>query len=139
MYLTFEDYTTMGGTLDVTTFEALEYEAEVQINLYTYNRLKNEPQPIEIEAVKRCVVALIDILKKQKDANTLGIQADGSGIPSIASQSNDGVSISYNTRSASEIMEKAKEDTHNIIDSYLNGVRNSIGHKLLYKGLYADE
>lgn len=139
MYLTFEDYTTMGGTLDVTTFESLEYEAEVQINLYTYNRLKDEPQPIEIEAVKRCVVALIDLLKKQKDANTLGIQADGSGIPNIASQSNDGVSISYNTRSASELLQSASKDINDIISTYLNGVRNSIGHKLLYKGLYADE
>ena len=42
MYLTFAEYTAMGGTLSQTTFDDLEFEAEALVNWYTFNRLKND-------------------------------------------------------------------------------------------------
>lgn len=153
MYLTYEEYKNLGGTLDETTFNDFEFESECIVNWYTFDRLKNETfYPAE---VKMCVNALIKICKIKADAMALGAQTtqivDGEGNvttitsnPSIASQSNDGVSISYNTVSASQIFDslsakKQGGQIENLVQMYLHGVVNSLGRKLLYRGLYPNE
>ena len=145
MYLSYEDYQSMGGTLDETTFDNYEYEAETIVNWYTFNRLKDEETyPDELA---RCMYRLIELAKLEADALMLGKQegssSEGSG-QYIRSQSNDGVSISYNTISATDLFNTLNAKGNDspfakTVFRYLQGVRNSKGHKLTYRGLYEDE
>lgn len=153
-YLTYSDYREYGGTLDETTFDEFEFEAETIINWYTFDRLKDDTEfP---EAVKRCMMKLIQLAKLRADALVLGSQTttvidETSGSvttittsAAIASQSNDGVSVRYNTVSASEIFNSlsskdAGNEIEGIVQRYLQGVVNSLGRKVLYRGLYPDE
>ena len=66
MYLTYEEYQAMGGTIeDAAEFDDLEFGAEALINYYTFNRLKNDTNiPTE---VKRLTKYLIDLAKKKAD------------------------------------------------------------------------
>lgn len=152
MYLTFEQYQSMGGTLDETSFNEFGYEAQTIIDWYTFNRLQNETTfP---EAVQRCMFELIKLAKLKADSLVMGTQTtttEQGGVTttvtstaSIASQSNDGVSISYNTQSASEIFNSLSAFAkggmiESLVKRYLNGVVNSLGRKLLYRGIYPDE
>ena len=138
MYLTYEEYQNMGGTLDETTFNDYEFEASSLVDWYTFNRLKNESE--YPEALTRCVYHLIRTL--QLKMGTLGgnVTSGGQGaVANIASQSNDGVSISYNTVPASELVQLSKTEMVDTIQRYLNGVMNSLGQKVLYRGLYPGE
>lgn len=154
MYLTYADYQNMGGTLDETTFNTFEYEAETIVNWYTFNRLKGETE--YPEELARCMFRLIYLAKLEADALLLGKQvtvtkdAEGEVIntaetsANIKSQSNDGVSVSYNSVDASDIfgaLSKNSKDNPlmNTVFRYLQGVRNSKGYRLTYRGLYPDE
>ena len=154
MYLTYADYQNMGGTLDETTFNTFEYEAETIVNRYTFNRLKGETE--YPEELARCMFRLIYLAKLEADALLLGKQvtvtkdAEGEVIntaetsANIKSQSNDGVSVSYNSVDASDIfgaLSKNSKDNPlmNTVFRYLQGVRNSKGYRLTYRGLYPDE
>lgn len=154
MYLTYADYQNMGGTLDETTFNTFEYEAETIVNWYTFNRLKGETE--YPEELARCMFRLIYLAKLEADALLLGTQvtvtrdAEGEVIntaetsANIKSQSNDGVSVSYNSVDASDIfgaLSKNSKDNPlmNTVFRYLQGVRNSKGYRLTYRGLYPDE
>lgn len=152
MYLSFDDYKNMGGTLDEAAFTDYEYEAECIINWYTFNRLQKETEIPE--AVARCMYALIKLAKLKADTMMLGAQittettGDVTKVTttsaSIASQSNDGVSISYNAPSASELYASLKPfvkggEIDVTVRMYLNMVTNSLGRKLLYRGIYPDE
>ena len=138
MYLTYIEYKNMGGTLDETTFNDYEFQAECEINWYTFNRLKQDVTfPDE---VKKCVYRLISILQSKAQALVVdGQSADGSVVAGVASQSNDGVSISFNTLSAKDMVELAKTEISDCINKYLQGVMNSLGQKVLYRGIYANE
>lgn len=137
MYLTYEEYLNMGGTLDEAAFDDYLIDAEMLIDWYTFNRLENET--VIPEKVKKCVYKLISLADMKSKAFVLGREVNGEGNASVASQSNDGVSISYNTISASQALDLIKSDAENIIKQYLNGVVNSLGRKLLYRGIYPDE
>ena len=39
-YLTYQDYKALGGTLDLTPFNLLEFEARKEVDDCTYGRLK---------------------------------------------------------------------------------------------------
>ena len=141
MYLTFEEYTEMGGTLSEAAFNNIEFQAETYIDWYTFNRLQNETElPYR---VKQCMFAIIDLLiNKDAMLNQLtGASSMLSGeVPkSIASQSNDGVSISYNVLPASDLMDDTTKAIEDTINKALQGVTNSLGRKLLYRGLYEYE
>ena len=138
MYLTYEEYTEYGGALEETAFEELEFEARAQIDWWTFNRLqKEDTYP---EAVKRCMYKLIKLIQdKQKAMAITPVAEDGSVNASIASESNDGVSTSYNTLSARDAVDTLQNEFKNTIQMYLNGVKNSLGHRLLYRGVYPNE
>ena len=138
MYLTYLEYKAMGGALDETTFNDLEFEAEAIINWYTFNRLKNDTSfPVEI---KRLVKYLINLFHIKEGVLNSSSNGDTQGAASnIASQSNDGVSISYNVLSASEIAQSCKEEAGNACQKYLQGVMNEAGRLLLYRGVYPNE
>lgn len=136
MYLTYDEYQSMGGTMDFSSYDNFEFEAESVVNWYTFNRLANDR--VIPEAVKRLMKYLIDtawekskLLNPSSDGGTSGL--------AVASQSNDGVSISYNVLSAAEIMSQLKDQEGNAVRRYLQGVVNEAGRKLLYRGLYPDE
>ena len=60
-YLSYNEYKSLGGTLDQNSFLLLEYNARKVIDLRTRNRLKNlDNQP---EEVKLCVFNLINALQ----------------------------------------------------------------------------
>lgn len=153
MYLTYEAYKSMGGMLDETAFNDFEYEAETIVNWYTFNRLKGETEyPPELE---RCMFRLITLAKLQADALIMGkqvtVQYDDEGHKTttevetyIKAQSNDGVSIEYNAMDANELFGMlTASGKGNVMETtvfrYLQGVRNSKGKRLTYRGLYPDE
>ena len=143
-YLSYEDYVLKGGSLDVTTFNDLEYEARMYIDWVTFNRLHVYQDINEIpEAVKECMYHIMKLIQNRLEAlNTL--PGDGSMTnmavgAGIASQSNDGVSISYNVLSAKDIIETSQKELEDVMGRYLQGIRNSLGHRLLFRGLYPDE
>lgn len=137
MYLTYDEYTNMGGTLEQSAFNDFEFEAESSIDWYTFNRLKNDTE--YPEALKRCVYALIKLGALKANAMNLGDTGDENSSGTIASQSNDGISVSYNILSASDAYKLAEDEVGNTIKRYLNGVTNQLGRKLLYRGLYPGE
>ena len=140
MYLTYDEYLEFGGTVEETAFDNLEFEARTVIDWWTYNRLQNDEE--YPEAVKRCMFKLINLIiaKQQaqllKDNGTVNTDVTESG---IVQQSNDGVSTTYNIMSASEIIAQSGEDIKSTIRMYLQNVRNSLGRKVLYRGLYPGE
>jgi hypothetical protein len=136
-YLTFDEYQNFGGELDETTFDNLEFEAETFVDYYTFDRLHNvKTIP---DGVKRCIYNIIDIANKKQQAFSLGQDLNGNVQSAIASQSNDGVSISYNTMSAGDLFKIAENEIEMTVRRYLQSVRDDKGRRLLYRGLYPDE
>lgn len=77
-YLTYEEYQELGGTLEETPFNLLEFEARKKIDLRTQNRLKNvEEIPSE---VKFCINSMINKIQLyQNDTNrNIGSESVGS-------------------------------------------------------------
>lgn len=138
MYLTYEEYQNMGGELDASSFSPLEYESEVKVDYYTFNRLKADTQ--YSDRVKACVFKIIEYLNVYEDYYKTVTNINS---PVIASQSNDGVSISYgglmgNTSPSDvkEIAKKTENDIYKAIKQYLYGEKNEAGEVLLYRGVY---
>lgn len=139
MYLTYTEYQEMGGTLDETTFNDLAFEASSKIDWYTFNRLQNDTE--YPDSLKRCMYRIIQYIQAEQQVSGLG-DADSTetGVNAgIASQSNDGVSISYNILSARDVVETGKAQIEQIIKQYLSSVVNSLGQKVLYRGVYPNE
>lgn len=91
MYLTYEEYTAYGGRLDNTDFGRFTYRAESELNNATFDRIKSLlPVP---ECVKRCEFELILYLSQN---------AKNGAASSISGISNDGYSISYDTKKSAE-------------------------------------
>lgn len=129
----------MGGTLDETAFVDFEFEAESIIDWYTFNRLqKDTTYP---DRLKQCMFKLINMAQERQQTMSAGesMDEDGGVTSAIASRSNDGVSISYNIVSASELFDKLKNEMGETVKRYLNGVVNELGRKVLYRGLYPGE
>ena len=116
-YLTYDEYKALGGLLDQTPFNLLEFEARKEIDKYTFNRLVNlETQNQE---VKVCIYNLIDQISSNQ-ANLNG----------IASESTDGYSISYASQTSSETSQKIRKT----IESYLINCKLPDGTPYLYRG-----
>lgn len=139
MYLTYDEYISLGGTLDSATFDNLEFDAESIINWYTFNRLVKETEISP--TVKRLVMRLISLLNDKQKAQVLGQSASGDSVatPTIVSQSNDGFSTTYNVLSASDMIAQTDKEVEQLIRRSLQTEVNSLGKKLLYRGVYADE
>lgn len=114
MYLSYEEYQAMGGTVSETAFTNLEYKARKKIDKATQNRIKGETDIRE--AVKRLCFELISFY------------GTGAGA-GMASASNDGVSVAFLSGEAAE-----KQET-NLIKQYLNGELCENGTPILYLGV----
>ena len=125
-YLTYAEYQALGGTLEETPFNVLEYEARKQINIRTQNRLVNEES--QTDEVKLCVFHLIEKINSYSNASS---NASGN----IASESTDGYSISYvNATQISEIVKSKNVELDDIIMNDLYGVIINNEH-IIYNGV----
>ena len=123
-YLTYDEYMEIGGTLDETPFNILEFEAQKEIDKYTFGRLKDLNE--QINEVKMCVYALMSILNTYSSMNNA--QAKG-----LTSESIDGYSVSYGQASES-IVKSKNENVKSIIKTYLSDCKLDNGTPYLYVG-----
>lgn len=139
MYLTYTEYQEMGGTLEEATFNDYEFRAEAVVNYATFNRLTKDT--VIPNKVKRVIKYIIDMVQKQADSLSLGNSESSSstGNVYITSQSNDGVSASYNGMASTDVFSICDKEIQNAIQLYLYGVMNEAGQILLYRGLYKGE
>ena len=124
-YLTYDEYKALGGNLDITPFNLLEFEARRIIDNRTLQRLKE----IEIipQEVKMCMFSLI---------NTINNYANqGQTSKNISSESVGSYSVSYitGTQIQETINSKNAELTY-IVLTYLTGVIVN-GEHLVYLGV----
>ena len=129
-YLTYEEYKGLGGTLDLTPFNLLEFEARRQIDIRTFNRLKDLDSSEIPQEVKLCEYNLINSISTFANASE-SIASGGN----VKSENTDGYSISY--ISASEISDVVKSKNSEIDDTikdYLTGVIVN-GEHLIYCGI----
>lgn len=142
-YLTYDEYTEMGGTLDETLFNNLVLDAQGYIDWYTFNRLWKEEWRTEdvMERVKICMYQLIGLVAAKSNLLTpQGANSGGININAqVSEQSNDGVSTTYAVLSADLLFAHAKKEIEDTINRYLSGIMNNAGRKLLYRGLYPNE
>lgn len=121
-YLTYQEFKTLGGTLDEMPFNLLEYNARKKIDERTFGRLVDKGQ--EYQEVKLCVYNMITILNSYSSYDTQN--------KTISSENTDGYSVSYGTpqKSTTEAKNSELED---VINSYLaNVVIDSV--PVLYRG-----
>lgn len=123
-YLTYSEYTGLGGTLEETPFNILELEAQKNIDRYTFGRLQDLDE--QINEVKICEFKLIELL------NTYSFYDNQN--KSISSENTDGYSISYSQ--ATENISKAKiNEIKGIIKTYLAECKLEDGTPYLYVGV----
>lgn len=124
-YLTYSEYINLGGTLEETPFNVLEFEARKQIDLRTQSRLKNEDTIPE--DVKLCVFHLIDKINSYSETLNSG--------SNIASENIDGYSVSYITANQiSEIIKSKNDELQDIMLNDLYGVIVNNEH-IIYNGV----
>ena len=142
-YLTYAEYTDMGGTLEEALFNLFAYDAQTYIDWITFNRLWKEEWRTEdvMERVKKCMYRLIELIQARNNLITPNTGSTG-GInvaAQVSEQSNDGVSTRYSVLSADALYDKAKVEIDACINRYLNGVADNLGRRILYRGLYPGE
>lgn len=124
-YLTYAEYKVLGGNLAETPFNLLELKAQKEIDKYTFGRLKNLQG--QINEVKVCDYELIN--KFNNYINAEKNQASG-----ISSESTDGYSVSYGTKSSDSVSSMSK-DIENCIKTYLAECKLEDGTPYLYCGV----
>ena len=110
-YLTYNEYRELGGNLDQTPFNLLEYNARKKIDERTFGRLVDKGQ--EYQEVKLCVYNMITTLNSYSSYDTQN--------KAISSESIDGYSISYGMPQKSTTEAKNSE-LENVMNSYLANV-----------------
>lgn len=124
-YLNYKEYKKLGGTLDQTPFNILEFQAQKEIDKLTFGRLKDLDE--QINEVKMCIFELINTL----DSYSLDI--NNSENKGIASENIDGYSVTYKSTTSEDIKAKNNE-IKDIIESYLSDCVLDNGIPYLYRG-----
>lgn len=118
-YLSYQEYKGMGGNLDLTPFNLIEFEARRRIDLKTHNRLVGINQiPYE---VKMCMYKMIDTIKSYNDIGR------GKSSETVGSYS-----VSY-TDVEKTINDKSKEIDDIILNSLYGVIVNN--EHILYCGV----
>lgn len=123
-YLSYEDYIGLGGSLDLTSFNLLEFETRRKIDLRTQNRLvgldyKNIP-----DEVKLCEFKIINTILKGYDEEI----ARGKSSETVGSYS-----VTYND-DMKKVIENKNAELNDLILSELYGVIIN-GQHILYCGV----
>jgi len=148
MYLTYEEYTDMGGTLDETAFTDIEFDAESTVNWYTFNRLKRPEwaSVLDTEELKRCMYQLIRLKAAENELLASSGGGAGWGVgwskeAGIKEESNDGVTTKYNTASAGDLLAffHGSKTVNDVIQQYLGSIVNDLGRNILFRGVYPGE
>lgn len=119
-YLTYQEYLTLGGTLEETPFNLLEYDARKEIDERTKRRFIEIGN--EYEEIKMCVFNLIPIIKSYENTQN----------KAISSENTEGYSVSYETPQKS-YSEAKNSEINDVIYKYLYGVIVN-GEHALYMG-----
>lgn len=85
-YLTYEEYQSLGGSLDTMPFNLLEYEARRRIDLRTQNRLKDIDEIPE--EVKLCVFNMINTIQTYANEQNKNVSSERVGEYSVTYGSN---------------------------------------------------
>jgi hypothetical protein len=114
MYLTYAEYQALGGIMTDTAFTLSEYKARMFIDKLTHNRLHS----FEIipEAVKNCMIELINISQSEQGGKVISSESSGS------------YSVSFDVANIST----AK---HDLVKTYLGGITDSNGVYITYAGV----
>jgi hypothetical protein len=122
-YLTYEEYQSLGGSLDNMPFNLAEFEARKRIDLRTQNRLKDIDEiPQE---VKLCVFNMI---------NTIQSYAQSQQAKSISSERVGEYSVTYNSTSIKELVQGKETELNDIIMHDLYGLIVNNEH-VIYNGV----
>lgn len=124
-YLTYNEYKALGGSLDITPFNLLEYEARRIIDSRTQqrlNRVENIPQEVKV-----CAFSLINLL------NSYATESQTN--KNISSESVGSYSVSYATGTQiQEIVKSKNVELTDVVLTYLTGVIVN-GEHLVYLGV----
>lgn len=125
-YLTYLEYKGLGGTLDQTSFNLLEFACRKQVDARTQNRLHYVS--VIPQEVKLCIYDLIDCVEKYNETveNAKG---------NVESENIDGYSVKYITSTRiNEIIKSKDVEIEDIISTQLFGVIVNDEH-LIYLGV----
>lgn len=125
-YLIYEEYTSLGGTLEEVPFNELEFECRRIIDGRTQNRLKKANEiPEEVKILENKMIQFV-----QGYYNSIKQAQNG-----IQSENIDGYSVTYISSSAiKEMLANKIDELQDLISTYLFGVIVNNEH-LLYCGV----
>lgn len=126
-YLTYDEYTKLGGTLAEAEFTLAEFKAEKRVDYLTDSRVKAMSEVPE--AVKLCIMAIMKV------EALAGTEAQVTN-PVVTSFNTDGYSESYGKALG---VEDAEKSMNALVKSYLSGEVDDYGVPLLYRGLNAPQ
>ena len=122
-YLNYSEYEGLGGTLEETPFNLLEFKAQKIVDKHTFSRLTDlESQEQE---VKLCIYELINILNSYNDVVNNS---------NIASENIDGYNVSY-TNVSIELSKSFNAHIKKCIINYLSECKLADGTPYLYCGV----
>lgn len=157
MYITFEEYTALYGTVEESDFNRISYNACRHIDRLTtgidgVKKLKKAFPTDEdaAEAVKRCAAAVINFLiqldaLEKTAASARGYTETANGLRGkvVSSVAAGNESVSFSTEGTKTIADVSASDIStrnqaisNIVYEHLSGVADSNGVNLLYMGQY---
>lgn len=127
-YLTYGEYQELGGTLDETPFNLLEFEARKKVDERTLKRLDGIDTEYIPYEVKICIFKLINrIFEYSKTVVEVS--------NNVASENTDGYSVSYLTPDRiTEIVKSKNDELNDLIMTSLFGVVVN-GEHLIYLGV----
>lgn len=124
MYLTYAEYTAMGGTISQAAYNRLEFKARKIIDQHTYGRLM--ALETQSESVKMAMFELVGLVQKSDVTSADSKQ--------ISSESVGDVSTSYAAVTIASF-EQLKAENLDVIGSYLSDGKLEDGTPLLYMGV----
>ena len=128
-YLTYAEYRSLGGALDITPFNLLEFEARRKIDISTRDRLKNIESTNIPQEVKLCIYNLISSIESY--ASSIKSATENGN---IASENTDGYSVTYvKSAQIKDIISSKSVELDDIIRTYLLGVVVN-GQHIMYIG-----
>ena len=128
-YLTYEEYKALNGTLDITPFNLLEFEARRKVDIETQNRLVNTDSENIPQAVKLCIFSLINAIHHYTSSIESATENGN-----VASESTDGYSVTYvKSAQIKEIISSKSTEIDDIIRTYLLDIVFN-GEHLMYLG-----
>ena len=120
-YLTYEEYTEIGGTLDLTAFKRNIDRACGFIDLCTKSRLQSV---LEVsQRVKACLRDLVEYLENNM-----------SGVKAVTSKSQSAGGVSESESYATKTADDTNAEMLNIVYDYLATEKDDNGTPLMYRG-----